>query len=352
MSTAGHSGDRDIGRYGCRMANPLLSTYRTGENRVTASTMAVFERVDLSLVREILAAATGAGDELRAVTFENQIVNDESIPDARISGRFTWWFETKTARGGYSGEGHDRNQVRKHSMKLVDDPEARLFVLTPDPVKPSWLEDPDGVDELVRARKQISWASFLGLKDAIEEILRPGTRPIGEQTRFLLAELISLYEADGLLTSDDTVIVAARSAWPEYNAISAYICQPDRTFREGLTHLGFYADGAIQPLIARIRRHELAIPFTYNEIEARRRGGDFEIADLIASQLQTRTRVEGDAYGVVLLSGQDDAETVHLVAPIINDTKAASGRTWAWTLSQRYTSLDKLRGGPATTSAL
>jgi hypothetical protein len=29
---------------------PLFSTYRQGENRVTSSLMAVFERVDLSIV--------------------------------------------------------------------------------------------------------------------------------------------------------------------------------------------------------------------------------------------------------------------------------------------------------------
>jgi hypothetical protein len=50
-----------------RMTTPLFSTYRGGENRVTSSIMAVFERIDLALVRDILAGAAGAGDELRAV---------------------------------------------------------------------------------------------------------------------------------------------------------------------------------------------------------------------------------------------------------------------------------------------
>lgn len=76
------------------MSNPLFSTYRGGENRVTSSTMAVFERIDLSLVTELLEGATGAG-ELDAVTFDNQVTTDASVPDARISGHFTWWFEPK-----------------------------------------------------------------------------------------------------------------------------------------------------------------------------------------------------------------------------------------------------------------
>src|SRR6266704_1162277 len=36
--------------------NPWFSTYRQGENRVTSSMLAVFERIDLSLLEAILAA--------------------------------------------------------------------------------------------------------------------------------------------------------------------------------------------------------------------------------------------------------------------------------------------------------
>jgi hypothetical protein len=39
--------------------NPLVSTYRQGENRVTSSMLAVFERIDLPLLETILAAAAG-----------------------------------------------------------------------------------------------------------------------------------------------------------------------------------------------------------------------------------------------------------------------------------------------------
>ncbi len=36
--------------------NPLFSTYRQGENRVTASMLAVFERLDFSLLERLLHA--------------------------------------------------------------------------------------------------------------------------------------------------------------------------------------------------------------------------------------------------------------------------------------------------------
>jgi len=51
--------------------NPLFSTYRQGENRVTSSMLAVFERIDLSLLEEILAAAAGEAS-LEMVSFTNQ----------------------------------------------------------------------------------------------------------------------------------------------------------------------------------------------------------------------------------------------------------------------------------------
>src|SRR2546430_1249189 len=78
--------------------NPLFSTYKQGENRVTSSMLAVFERVDLSILEQLLAAATGES-ALATVTFTNQPPGKgASVPDARISARFAWWFEVKTER--------------------------------------------------------------------------------------------------------------------------------------------------------------------------------------------------------------------------------------------------------------
>ncbi len=101
--------------------------------------------------------------------------------------------------------------------------------------------------------------SFRDIADQISATISDPSRLLGEQTRFLLAELAALYESDGLLTADDTVVVAARAAWPEYQEHGAYVCQPDRTFRDGLTHFGFYAKGAIQPLVPQIRQHYLGV---------------------------------------------------------------------------------------------
>jgi hypothetical protein len=311
--------------------------------------MAVFERIDLALVQEFLGAATGAGSELRGVVFENQVAGDGSVPDARISGRFSWWFETKTSRGAYTHDGHDRRQVRLHSQ-LLDEPESLLFVFTPDPSRPRWFDDLDGVQDTVKTR--VLWLSFSDLADAMNRLISDPTRPIAEQTRFLLSELVALYEADGLLSTDNTVIVAARQAWPEYQRFAAYICQPNRAFRDGLTHFGFYAGGAIQPLVPRIQKHYVAVPFTREESQHFRSTGENRTADLVDQLLDDGLRTLGEYYDVLLLSSKDDAETIQLELPIVNDTVTVAGRPWGWTLSQRYTSLDKLRSGVTRTSEL
>lgn len=332
------------------MSNPLFSTYRGGENRVTSSTIAVFQRIDLSIVKELLQNAAGMGDELRAVSFENQVVGEGSVPDARISAHFTWWFETKTVPHGYESEGHDRNQVRAHAARLVGDADAHLFVLTPDVAQPTWLVDPDGVDPAVRDR--VVWFSFAALAAAIRELISDATRLLGEQTKFLLNELVSLYEADGLLSSDDTVIVAARTAWGEYQRYGVYICQPERAFRPDLTHFGFYAHGQIKPTIARIRRYVPSVVFSHESAALCRERGDEQLADVIEDFVSRGARDEGASYGVMLLSSPDNAETVTLTSPIVNDTVASTGRSWAWTMGQRYTSLAKLTSGATRTSEL
>jgi hypothetical protein len=159
-------------------------------------------------------------------------------------------------------------------------------------------------------------------------------------------------ELAGLLSADDAVVVAARAAWPEYQLLSAYVCQPNRSFRPGLKYFGFYAEGAIQPLIPHIRKHYTAVLFTRDEASTRRANGEAELASLIEYLLDNDTRTDGEAYDVLLLTRSDDPKTVRLEAPIVNDTVTESGKPWGWTLSQRYTHLDKLTSGVTRTSQL
>ena len=327
------------------MPNPLFSTYRGGENRVTSSIMAVFERIDLALVRDILANATGAGDELRAVTFENQVPGEGAVADARISGRFEWLFETKRVRGAYEHEGHGTEQLDAYVELLEQEPEAVLFVLTPDADVPAAVAAASA-----RVENRIVWASFKLIAGAINDLV--DQRRVGEQTAFLLSELVDLFEVDGLLSADDTVIVAARTAWPEYRSTGAYVCQPERSFRSDISYLGFYAGGAIQPQIAKIRAWYPSVLWSAEEAERRRESGEGELADLIEHLLAAGTRIEGESYGVFLLTGPGEDGTLTLERPIANDMTTAAGKPWAWTLSQRYTSSDRLQEDIHHTSEL
>jgi len=322
--------------------NPLFSTYRQGENRVTSSILAVFERIDLSLLQTILAAASGESS-LQMILFTNQPPGKgHSIPDARISARFAYWFEVKTARGAVDGK-----QLSEHLSNVGDGGEERLFVITPDAEEPAVItaiNDP-----------RMVWFSFRSLHDAIDSTVSDPSALVAEQARFLLRELQALLVEDGLVDNDDVVVVAARLAYPEYLKHNVYICQAARSFRTGLTHMGFYADAAIQTHVARIRHREDYVLFTLEEAATRsaESGTDQLIGNAIENALADGTREPEARYQVFILSGSQDPDTVHLRQPIINNTTSASGRSWAWTMGQRYVSLANLmRPGMSVTSDL
>ncbi len=84
-------------------------------------------------------------------------------------------------------------------------------------------------------------------------------------------------------------------------------------------------------------------------------GSEFDrlISAVIETRLQASIQDEGKQHQVFLLSGPDEPDTVRLPHPIVNDTVAESGRTWAWTMGQRYVSLSGLtRPGVSVTSDL
>jgi len=202
---------------------PLFSTYRQGENRVTSSMLAVFERIDANVVERILASASGESS-LAFVTFANQITGaSESVPDASISASFHYLFEVKTTRGSVDAE-----QLTRHLRNFTGVfQNERLFVVTPDG------SQPDLVAEL--SDERVVWISFVAINQAVDELLADPQEFVSEQTRFLLREMQALFAQDGLLNvHEDVVIVAARLAFAEYKQFHAYLCQPGHAFREGL----------------------------------------------------------------------------------------------------------------------
>jgi hypothetical protein len=75
--------------------------------------LAVFERIDLSLLESLLAAAAGES-ALQMVTFSNQPSGrGASVPDARIFRTFRYWCEVKTARNALR-----LGQIQEHVANL------------------------------------------------------------------------------------------------------------------------------------------------------------------------------------------------------------------------------------------
>lgn len=95
------------------MLQPLFSTYSQGENRVTATIMAVFERVNSGLVEEILARLLDES-ELSLLEFETQIRGEASVPDGAVRASTTVYLETKTTPGVI-----DHDQLERHLVALL-----------------------------------------------------------------------------------------------------------------------------------------------------------------------------------------------------------------------------------------
>lgn len=309
---------------------PLFSTYRQGENRVTASLMAVFERIDLSKVERILAAAS-EDSALQLFSFENQAHSQHStsVPDARIGANFSLWFETKTVPGAVRDD-----QVIAHLEHLQQGSGLeRLFLLTPDAEEPAIVR---AIDD-----PRLKWISFRALSQAIDSVLADDRELVSEKEELLLRELQALFEVDNLLGDPrQVVVVPAGNAYADYQKVSAYLCQPGRPFKP-VERLAFYCRGQIEREVPMIRHIADEIVFSPEQAEAlRATNAPFcvEIADLIERSVELGIRPAGSLEKVFLLSGPDDPATMKLDQPIHNDATDANGRNVAWVMMQRYVS--------------
>jgi hypothetical protein len=319
---------------------PLFSTYRQGENRVTASLMAVFERIDLMKVERILASAS-EDSALQLFSFENQVHGhgSASVPDARISASFSLWFETKTVPGAVR-----LDQVREHLLHLGQGGAyERLFLLTPDD------QEPAAVAQLADPR--LRWISFRALSQAIDDLIGDDRELVSEKEELLLRELQLMFEVDNLLGDvRQVVVVPAGRAHGDYLQLSAYLCQPRRPFKR-VERLAFYRRGRIEREVPLVRHVADEVLFTHEhaaELRTSMARFAIELADLIDRTLDAGIRPADQLEKVFLLTAPDHPDTVILDAPIPNDLTDHNGRPTAWTMMQRYASLDQLRKATRT----
>ena len=308
----------------------IFSTYSTGENRVTASFLAVLRSLALDRIQRVLGALLEQS-EFQLIRFENQPSKGAAgVPDAIIRCNLQMLIETKTVRNSIN-----RAQIKRHLARLdnANEEASLLLVLTPDDVRPAVL---DRFDD-----DRLAWTSFALLDQAIDELLGDPQEVVSEREAFLLRELQAMLEAEGLLANPcDTVIVAARSAWREYNELSAYACQPFRPFRN-VSRLGFYSKGVIYELVPRILD-------SYEDVEMRRGKYKGALGKLVNRLLDGARRKEGDRFKVMLLSAPDSDDTLKLSAAITNDKKSKTGKPTAFTMEQRYVTSEALLAAQTT----
>lgn len=142
--------------------------------------------------------------------------------------------------------------------------------------------------------------------------------------------------------TDEVLVVAAGTAWPFYQLASAYVCQQGRSFRD-TSRIAFYSHRTIReyaPLIEERIDDVVLSDATAARLSMAVSTRDRRLGDVIAAAL-SRAWKEGERSQVFLLTEPTDPRTASF--PAVKHTG-----TSAWTMGQRYTRLDLLRGAAST----
>lgn len=142
----------------------------------------------------------------------------------------------------------------------------------------------------------------------------------------------------------DTVVVAAKHAWPLYEQERAYVCQAGRWFRP-VARLAFYSEQEIKADVPLIRHRRDNVAWTEEhatELDAGDRE-DRKIAAIIRASRQKEWTA--GVYQVFLLTRPGDADHRVLSSALPHRT---TGRGSAFTQRQRYVSLHALETAATT----
>ena len=320
------------------MNESIFSTYSTGENRVTASFLAVLRCLALPRIERILGALMEDAD-FQLVRFQNQPARGgKGIPDGEIGGSCRLLLETKLVRNALN-----RSQLERHLHRLdsTNEKDRLVLVLTPDDARPELLAE--------IADDRLVWNSFAALDQAIDELLgdeRNEKEVISEREEFLLRELQKMLLAEQLIgSSRNVLVIPARNAWPMYNELHAYICQAGRAFQP-VKHIAFYAGNQIYPLVPSIQGQP------HDQVIFERGKNHGRLGQVVDQAIDGSERADWPykftVHKVFLLSAPDAPETVRLEEPVLNDVTSKGGQRTAFTQHQRYVSLDALRKAKKT----
>ena len=227
----------------------LFSTYRQGENRVTATFLAVLQRLSLLNIDRILGGLLEE-DAFSLVSFENQPKGQSTRPDARIRTKSAIWIETKT-----SSDAVNTDQIQGHLEALGEG--ERLLLLTPDADKPWQLPDDKG----------IIWSNFRHLVEIVDGILKDEDEPPSEREAFLLREFIKMIRQDGLIGSTEQLmrIVPCGQSLEINREYGIYFHPSDRSYTKH-RFVGIYKDKTVQA----IWKIESVFDVEYNGVEVKK----------------------------------------------------------------------------------
>jgi hypothetical protein len=328
---------------------PIFSSYSQGENRVSSSILAVLARIELRLVEELLQRMAG-GDPIELVRISPQFTRKgvgDSVPDGGIMASAQVLFEFKVVPNSLTAK-----QLRGHCGHFSH-PSVQpcwLIAVTPDQLQPEVVDTVDAelaaAAEQTGARIRCVWCSYADVSAAIDEVIALDTESVAERDRFLLRELQTLIERERLIAHEETLVVAARSAWDEYLAHGVYVYQHGRSFRAA-SHLGFYRANAIKDRVAKILGvFDIEVTDDGEVIVDTELAGASELAERVAALAADGGRGAG-LYSAMLLSRADETETIQLPQDIENDQTGPSGRRVAWTQQQRYMPTAAIHAVPA-----
>ena len=325
------------------MTTQLFSTYSQGENRVTATFIAVLQRLSLPIMDRILGELLGEReDNFNLVSFILLPKGSESDLDARIDTGHGVWFETKIKPSAVR-----LNQIRNHMKKVGAD--EKLVVLTPDDEKPTVLDSSRLRED---HRNRIAWASFTKLNNVAQKILNGKEHSPSESEAFLLREFSAFLQQEGLITipsEDRVIVVSAGFAWPRYKDKSIYgdIRRPNWKPSD---HLAFYTGGEIKSIVPRIRSTVSPINVMTEE----------EVMVLEDHQQKVISELTDNPGGsedfnnslrMLFLTGPEDSDTINLQGgPIVNDkTSDKTGKWVPWMFGGvRYVTLESLKNARYT----
>ena len=346
------------------MANTLFSTYRQGENRVTSSILAVFERLSIAALTNIFQMIL-QDNNVQLVEFSNQVKSGKNgtVPDARIKANFDYLFETKIKSGDV-----EINQIKGH-LKTANT-NSMLILLTPDESEPEVLSK---VADKIKER--VFWLNFNNLIEIIDQLSDVSDLVINDKESFLLAELKDFIIKENLLCddpSDRVLVIPAGRAYPFYNIFDIYACQPNRYFRVS-DYLAFYYKGAIQKEVPKILAYCDEINLNNIDLNAieiiniKKKGvhtskkpfvfykqGDFPDYTIIKRLIDLKNKIRSSSVPkielaisnkVIILSEKKDSKTIQLDKEVVNDITAKENDKIlaAFVQNQRYVSLAKLK---------